>query len=302
MLEVKNLKKSYGDIKALNGISFLVEEGQVFGLLGPNGAGKTTTFNLIATLLKPDTGNILWEGKSIFENKTAWRKSMGFVPQHLAVYKELTAFENIMLMASLYGLKGKEAKERCIYLLEKIGLKERMNDKVNSFSGGMVRRLNLVMGLVHNPDIILLDEPTAGIDVQTKHKIYEFIRELTSKRKTVLYTTHLLKEAEELFDTVAIIDEGEIKAIGKVEDLVSKHAPSIILELTLSDFDGKEISISDLGQVKDNVLKTEIDSREKIAPVIEELISRGIEVKSIKIKGASLETVFLNLTGKELRD
>ena len=304
MLEVKELQKSYGEVKALKGVSFSVEKGVIFGLLGPNGAGKTTTFRILSTLLKPDGGEVFWEGKDIFTNRKWWKRVIGYVPQELALYDELSGLENTLLMTELYGLKGEEAKDRCIYLLERMGLKERMKDKAKNYSGGMKRRLNLIMGIVHNPEVILLDEPTAGIDVQTKIKIYDFIKELVKEGKTVLYTTHMLKEAEELFDIVGIIDEGNLKAIGKVEDLVSKYAPSVLLELRLKNFEGKESELNKLGNfmVEEKLLKLEIPSQREIANIVEKLNSLGIVIENMLIKGASLETVFLNLTGKELRD
>ena len=304
MLEVNQLQKSYGEVKALKGVSFSVEKGVIFGLLGPNGAGKTTTFRILSTLLKPDGGEVFWEGRDIFTNRKWWKRVIGYVPQELALYEELSGLENTLLMAELYGLKGKEAKDRCFYLLERIGLKERMKDKAKNYSGGMKRRLNLIMGIVHNPEVILLDEPTAGIDVQTKIKIYDFIKELVKEEKTILYTTHMLKEAEELFDIVGIIDEGNLKAIGKVEDLVSKYAPSVLLELRLKNFEGKESELNKLGNfmLEEKLLKLEIPSQREIANIVEKLNSLGIVIENMLIKGASLETVFLNLTGKELRD
>ncbi|BBB31719.1 antibiotic transport system ATP-binding protein [Thermotomaculum hydrothermale] len=304
MLEVKELKKSYGSVQALKGVSFKVNKEVIFGLLGPNGAGKTTTFKIISTLLNPDSGEVYWNGMGIFENKKKWKKIMGYVPQELALYDELTGLENMILMAELYGLKGKDAKDRSLFLLEKIGLKEKMNFKAKTYSGGMKRRLNLIMGIVHNPEIILLDEPTAGIDVQTKIKIYEFIRELVNEGKTILYTTHMLKEAEELFDVVGIIDEGNLKAIGKVDDLISKYAPNVILELRLRGDDKSLSEIEGLGEFdsEKNLLKLEIPSQKDIAKVVENLNSKRIVIESMVIKGASLETVFLKLTGKELRD
>ncbi len=304
MLEVRELRKSYGKLEALKGVSFSVKQGTIFGLLGPNGAGKTTTFKLISTLLKPDGGQIFWENKSIFENPKWWKGIIGYVPQDLALYEELTGFENVVLMAELYGLNGREAKERCVFLLEKIGLLERMNAKVKTYSGGMKRRLNLIMGIVHNPEVILLDEPTAGIDVQTKIKIYEFIKELVENGKTILYTTHMLKEAEELFDVVGIIDEGVLKAIGTVDELISKYAPSVLLEFKLRNIEDAESELNSMGKFnfEENVLKLEIPSQNNIAEVVERLNKIGAIIESMQIKGASLETVFLNLTGKELRD
>ena len=304
MLEVKNLKKSFGKIEALKGVSFSVKKGEIFGLLGPNGAGKTTAFKIIATLLKPDYGEILWQGKDILSHKKEWRKALGYIPQEIAIYEDLTGLENLMLFAGLYGLNREDAKKRCNYLLEKIGLLEKKDIKVKTYSGGMKRRLNLIMGIVHNPEVILLDEPTQGIDVQTKIKIYEFIEELVNDGKTILYTTHLLKEAEELFDTVAIIDEGILRATGSVNQLISEYAPSVLLELRLKSTEGKENELKKLGDFipEEGFLKLEIPHQKEIGGIIERLNSLNVVIENMVIKGASLETVFLNLTGKELRD
>ena len=304
MLEVKNLKKSFGKIEALKGVSFSVKKGEIFGLLGPNGAGKTTAFKIIATLLRSDYGEILWQGKDILSNTKEWRKALGYIPQEIAIYEELTGLENLMLFAGLYGLNREDAKKRSNYLFEKIGLLEKKDKKVKTYSGGMKRRLNLIMGIVHNPEVILLDEPTQGIDVQTKIKIYEFIEELVNDGKTILYTTHLLKEAEELFDTVAIIDEGSLKATGSVNQLISEYAPSVLLELRLKNTEGKESELKKLGNFipEDRFLKLEIPHQKEIGGVIERLNLMNMVIENMVIKGASLETVFLNLTGKELRD
>ncbi len=304
MLEVKSLEKSYGEVKALKGVSFKVENGIIFGLLGPNGAGKTTTFKIVSTLLNPDNGEVFWEGKNIFENKKWWKKKMGYVPQELAIYNELTGLENCILMAELYGLRGREAKRKSVFFLERIGLKDKINHKVKTYSGGMKRRLNLIMGLIHNPEVILLDEPTAGIDVQTKIKIYHFINELKKEGKTILYTTHMLKEAEELFDIVGIIDNGVIKAIGSVDKLIEEYAPSVLLELRLKNTENHIDFLSSLGEFNSEAgfLKLNVPSQSDIAGIIEKLNSKGIIIENMVIKGASLETVFLNLTGRELRD
>ncbi len=304
MLEVKNLKKSYGDIEALKGISFSVEKGIIFGLLGPNGAGKTTTFNIISTLFEPDEGSLFYDGNNIFENKSWWREKIGYVPQELAIYDDLTGYENVMLMASLYGLSKKEVKDKCVEFFEKIGLKERMGEKVKHYSGGMKKRLNLIMGLIHDPEVILLDEPTAGIDVQTKIKIYQFIDELIKEGKTILYTTHMLKEAEDIFHIVGIIDEGILKALGSVEYLVEKFAPENVVELSIKNGKDNREFLNGIGDLSEDFSKltVKVNNQNEIPSLIEKLLSEKIFIGSISIKKASLETVFLNLTGKELRD
>ncbi len=308
VLEVRELTKSYGQIRALKGISFSVGRGEIFGLLGPNGAGKTTAVSVISTLLKPDSGSVLYQGKDIFSNPRWWRKRIGFVPQEMAFYEELTAEENLLLWASLYGMPAREAKKRAWQLLEELNLASRGKDKVSTFSGGMKRRLNLALGLVHNPEFLILDEPTVGIDVHAKVYIREFLRNLAEQGVSMIYTTHQLEEAEQLCHRIAIMDEGRILVQGPLEDLLAslKESRTIILRgefereqlaEALSAFEGAELI-----NFSENKAIVELKEEEDIPELMGELLKRGLKISTVDIRKPNLETLFLKLTGKELRD
>ncbi len=308
MLEVNRLSKSFDGLKAVREISFKVKKGEIFGLLGPNGAGKTTTVSMIATLLKPDSGSVLYEGKDVYRNLRWWRKKIGVVPQETAFYEELSAEENLLLWAGLYGLDRKRAKKRAWQLLESLGLASRGKDKVAKYSGGMKRRLNLAIGLVHEPEFLLLDEPTVGIDVQTKIYIREFLRELAGSGVSMIYTTHQLEEAEQLCDRIAIMDEGQILAQGTLEELLALlgEKETIIIKGDFSD-QNLPSQISDLKDVRtisftEERLIVEVESENLLPQIMERFLSRGIKVDSVEVKRANLESLFIKLTGKELRD
>lgn len=212
MLEVNDLSKSFGDLRAVNHLSFGCKSGEIFGLLGPNGAGKTTTISMIAGLLPPDAGKIHVDGLDITHNPAEVKRRLGVVPQEIALYEDLTARENLDFWAGIYGLSGKALASRRDELLETVGLADRATDRVREFSGGMKRRLNLALGLVHTPKLVLLDEPTAGIDPQARLNILTVVRQLVEQGASVLYTTHYLEEAESLCDRLAIMDKGVVLA------------------------------------------------------------------------------------------
>ena len=201
MLKVENLYKNFGNIAAVDGISFEVKRGEVFGLLGPNGAGKSTTISIISTLLPPTEGEIFFEGESIFKNSKNLRQKLGIVPQDIALYPTLTGYENLRFWGNLYGLKGAELKERINEVADIIGLNERLKDKVKKYSGGMKRRLNIGAALLHKPDLLIMDEPTVGIDPQSRSHILDTVLKLSAQGMTIIYTTHYMEEAEELCST-----------------------------------------------------------------------------------------------------
>ncbi len=308
MLEVRDLEKSYGEREALRGISFQVREGEIFGLLGPNGAGKTTAVSIIATLLRPDSGRVLYEGRDVFSNLKWWRRKIGFVPQEMAFYEELSAMENMLLWASFYGLGRKEARRRSAEILEVLELSHRAKDRVSTFSGGMKRRLNLALGIIHNPEFLILDEPTVGIDVQARVYIREFLRELASRGTSMLYTTHQLEEAQQLCHRVAIMDAGEILVEGKVEELLKKAEENITIVLrgdfppmetlrpSLEKFSGKILSFSG------EKVALEVENEGAVAGLIKEMLEAGISLREVDIKKPDLEALFLKLTGRELRE
>src|SRR5690349_16038902 len=227
---VDALCKSYGSLKAVDNLSFRVAQGEAFGLLGPNGAGKTTTIGMIVGSLRPDTGRVTVDGESD-PTRPAIRRRIGVAPQALALYQDLTAEENLAFFGTLYGLTGSKLAERVAWALEFAGLQDRKADRVSGYSGGMQRRLNLVCGLLHDPPVILLDEPTVGVDPQSRNAIFDSIERLKRDGRTILYTTHYMEEAERLCDRVAIIDHGAILAIDTVEALLRRHGGDPTVEI-----------------------------------------------------------------------
>ncbi|MDX9752728.1 MAG: ABC transporter ATP-binding protein, partial [bacterium] len=256
MIQVENLHKRFGNLHAVDGISFSVKKGELFGFLGPNGAGKTTSLSMIAGLLKPDEGTVLIDEMDIWQTPLAVKKIIGLVPQEVSLYEELTARENLHFWGSLYSLSRSDLAKSIDTLLDRVGLADRANDPVAKFSGGMKRRLNLAAGLVHQPRLVFLDEPTVGIDPQSRNNILDFIRELAQAGTTIVFTTHHLEEAESLCERIAIMDHGKILATGSVEelaklvgdgDMISIHGKFSALEFK-SVFDNgsvKVISVAD---------------------------------------------------------
>ncbi len=309
VLEVRDLRKVFGDLTAVDGISFTVNEGEIYGFLGPNGAGKTTTISMICGLLRPTEGEVLVGGTSIADDPRAVKRRLGVVPQEVAVYEELGARTNLEFWGGIYGLKGKDLRDRVNMLLEQVGLEDRAAEPVKNFSGGMKRRLNLAMGLVHDPQLILLDEPTVGIDPQARHKILDIVEQIVARGRTVLYTTHYLEEAEALCDRLAIIDHGRILAEGTVEELKARLGEGSLLTVqgrfkagelasavgTVAGLQAVEIS-DDRGML--------LVGREAsgVGQALEGLFQAGLTFDDITIKEPNLEDLFLNLTGRELRD
>jgi len=303
MIKAANLKKRYGDIVALDDVSFEVERGETFGLLGPNGAGKTTTIQVLCGLLKPDGGEVELDGKrdpSLVEV----RLSLGVVPQALAIYEELSAEENLRFFGRIYGLSGRKLKERIRRCLDIAGLRERSKGRVSKYSGGMKRRLNMVCSFLHEPPILLLDEPTVGVDPQSRNLIFDTIEDMKKQGRTIIYTTHYMEEAQRLCDRVAILDHGRILDMDSVENLIVKHGgPSHIeaeIEEKMSDFDKIKPFIEDK-----NVQFEETKIRFATSQPMESLamLNRsGVRFSSLKVQTADLEDVFLNLTGRRLRD
>lgn len=306
-IEVKNLVKHFGNVKALDGVNLTIEKGVIFGLLGPNGAGKTSFINCILGLIDYDNGEIYINGSKHQPSSIDFKRMIGIVPQELAIYENLSAIDNLYFFGSIYGLKGRHLKERAAELLKLTGLFERRKNKVATYSGGMKRRLNLAVGLIHNPEIILMDEPTVGIDPQSRNLIYELIRSLKEKGVTILYTTHYIEEAEHLCDRIAIIDLGKIVADGSLDELikvvgsydriqidfkksVSCDAFQGIFENALIDVDGCRLNISTQ------------NGRERLPEIMRKIENCGYEIMSATVISPNLETVFLHLTGKDLRD
>mgnify|MGYP001823255548 CR=1 FL=1 len=309
VLQVDSLRKEFDDLVAVADISFAVPEGEIFGFLGPNGAGKTTSISMICGLLAPTAGEILVGGRSVLSDPREVKAMMGVVPQEVAIYEELSARENLVFWGGIFGLKGAELATRVDRLLVQVGLDDRAKEPTKNFSGGMKRRLNLAMGLINDPRLILLDEPTVGIDPQARRKILDVVKDLTDEGRTVIYTTHYLEEAEELCDRVAIIDHGKILAMGTVPDLQTQLGEGSLLTVQ-GAFAGSELTatvdaIEGLMPIEiadDRAMLLVARDGPGVSACLENLFSRGMTFDDISIKEPNLEDLFLKLTGRELRN
>ncbi|HNH26596.1 MAG TPA: ATP-binding cassette domain-containing protein, partial [Anaerolineales bacterium] len=250
ILEVQNLEKNYGDFKAVKGISFDIKEGEIFSLLGPNGAGKTTTISMLSTLYTPTAGDATIAGHSITKAPMAVRNAIGVVPQDLALYEDLNARENLTFWGQMYGLGGSALKNRVEEVLNQIGLVDKAKDRVKTYSGGMKRRVNIGVGLLHKPKLLFMDEPTVGIDPQSRRAILDTVKDLNKQGMTVLYTTHYMEEAEELSDRVGIIDHGELIAIGTQKELTKQVGETETLILHISENEDPEALVTAFKGIK----------------------------------------------------
>ncbi|MFQ6039013.1 MAG: ABC transporter ATP-binding protein, partial [Candidatus Aminicenantales bacterium] len=299
MLRIEHLSKTFNGIKAVDDISFTVREGEIFGFLGPNGAGKTTTISMISGLLKPDSGRIVINSLDIEDHLTAIKKIMGVVPQEMAFYEELSARENLMFWGRLHGVRRKTLEKRIHEYLKATGLLGRENEPLKNYSGGMKRRINLIIGLIHEPRLLLLDEPTLGIDVQTKLNIAALIKQASSRGTTILYTTHNLQEAEDLCDRIAIMDEGKILAVGTLEELIQIVGEKDLVIITgeFSVDQGRHIVLryedAAIFSLKPGKIILSLDASRKMPLLLEEFFRAGIKVDDISIKQPNLESVFL---------
>ena len=307
MIEATNLVKSFGSLTAVDNLSLTIKEGETIGLLGPNGAGKTTTIGMLVGLTSPDSGNVEIRsgkaGKSSTQrsatgspSSSTVRQRIGVAPQALSLYGELTAAENLKFFGSLYGLAGGKLKSRIEETLEIAGLKDRRNDRVATFSGGMKRRLNIAVALIHEPEVILLDEPTVGVDPQSRNHIFERIEQMQKDGLTILYTTHYMEEAQRLCDRVAIMDHGKILALDTVEGLLEKHGGRSVVSATLHP----QSSRTNLpAEPQGDLLRFESDDPIK---EVTRLTEAGVRFQGLQIANSDLESVFLELTGRQLRD
>jgi len=308
-IEVKNLKKSFGDFQAVQGVDFAAIQGEVLSLLGPNGAGKSTTISMLSGLLAPSDGNAFIMGHSVIEEPEVAKANLGVVPQDIALYPDLSARENLVFWGKMYGLRGAVLKERVDEVLDIIGLADRQKDHIDKFSGGMKRRVNIGVALLHQPAVVIMDEPTVGIDPQSRRHILDNIKELNREGMTVLYTTHYMEEAAELSDHIAIMDNGEIIAYGTHDELIKLVGERTRIDLELNtesaivfpawqSLDGVSNIDASNGQV--TVL---VDDSNRILPHLFEAASQaGVRITSVDIQEPNLETVFLHLTGRALRD
>ncbi|MEQ6124109.1 ABC transporter ATP-binding protein [Pseudotenacibaculum sp. MALMAid0570] len=306
MIQVTNLSKSYSDIKAVDGVSFFIKRGEVFGLLGPNGAGKSTTLHMMSSLLKSDTGTIQIDGVTLNGDSKKFKQLIGVVPQEISLYEELSAYDNLMFWGNLYKIPSKELKERISKTLQLIGLFDRKNDLIKTYSGGMKRRINIAAALLHQPKVLLMDEPTVGIDPQSRNHIFEVIEELNKQGMTIIYTTHYMEEVERLCNSIAIIDSGKIIAQGTQEELQELVPAKEIVELEFNFLsENQVIQLKEMLSYqmiqKENKLIIESSVRE-LSQIITACNSLDLTIKDIQLQKINLETIFLNLTGKQLRD
>lgn len=308
LLKIRNLEKKFDDIKALEGINFEVKKGEILGLLGPNGAGKSTTISIISTLISRYNGSVTYKGEAVDKSNKEYLNKIGVVPQEIALYQEMTGLENLNFFAKAYNIKGKKLNERIKEIKDTIGIDKRLKDKVKTYSGGMQRRLNIGVALMHKPDLLIMDEPTVGIDPQSRKHILDTVLELNNKGMTIIYTSHYMEEVEYLCDRIYILDKGNIIASGTKNELIEKIDSKNILKIKFSNISIELKNILNKFKyskinLENNEFKIETKNAEKIMEEIFELSKNFKEsILSVDVNRPNLETLFLHLTGKDLRD
>jgi ABC-2 type transport system ATP-binding protein len=309
IIEVRKLVKRYGELTAVDSVSFEVREGEIFGLLGPNGAGKTTTIAILSCLIPPTSGTVLVAGIDVTRDSLAARSKIGVVPQEVALYPSLSARENLAFWGRMYGVPSEALSRRIDEILETVELTERAGNRLDTFSGGMKRRVNIAAGLLHRPEVLFLDEPTVGIDPQTRRNILDLVKDLNARGLSVLYTTHYLEEAEFLCDRIGIMDEGKMIAIGTRPELTAGIGMSEVITIAADGLrDELARWIGSLPEVEDvSLLEGEVTVNAKagsnlLPTLVERLSADGARIHSIDVSAPNLESVFLHLTGKSLRN
>jgi ABC-2 type transport system ATP-binding protein len=310
IVKLEQLTKKFGEITAVDKMTLEIEEGEIFGLLGPNGAGKSTAINMITGLLTIDKGSISILGKDIRKDKKAAKSNIGIVPQDIAIYEDLTSLENVKFFASLYGLRGKALEEAALEALEFAGLSDKKKDFPKNFSGGMKRRLNIACAIAHKPKLIIMDEPTVGIDPQSRNHILQSVKKLNDMGSTIIYTSHYMEEVEEICTRIAIMDHGKVIALGTSEELKNLINDKDVVEVTISDpmsmvSKEKIREISGVENVETNEITVKITSAMEVAnldKIIQYFVKNNIAIKSVESKTPDLESVFLSMTGRKLRD
>lgn len=307
MIDVLNLKKSFDTIDALKGISFNIPQGECYGLLGPNGAGKTTTISIMSTLVEPNGGEVSIAGYNLKKNPLECKKNIGVVTQEIALYNELSAYDNLLFWGGLYNVPKKELIARIDETVDMLGLTDRKNDKLKTYSGGMKRRINIASALLHKPNVLFMDEPTVGIDPQSRNLIFEVVEKLHKDGMTIVYTTHYMEEAERLCDRIGIIDNGEIIAQGTLDELRTSYSmkESVVISFTnLSDERYTAITNDwkDLQRFDDTIHFYSMNIQGDLSRIILKCNEVGLDILNIDIKKINLENIFLSLTGKQLRD
>jgi ABC-2 type transport system ATP-binding protein len=308
-IQVQDLKRSFGDLQAVKGVRFSAHTGEVLSLLGPNGAGKSTTISMLSGLLAPDAGDASIMGHSIRNDEEAAKACLGVVPQEIALYPDLSARENLVFWGKMYGLRGQELQTRVDEVLAVIGLTDRQKDRVGTFSGGMKRRVNIGAALLHHPEVVIMDEPTVGIDPQSRRHILDNVKELNRQGMTVLYTTHYMEEAAELSDHIAIMDQGQVIAYGTHDELIRLVGEQTRVDLTTS-VPGESLlaafqNVKGVSQAssQNGTVTILVDDSNRVLPGLFEAANReGARITSVDIQEPNLEAVFLHLTGRALRD
>jgi ABC-2 type transport system ATP-binding protein len=308
---VTGLVKRFGDLAAVDGVTFSIHEGEIFGLLGPNGAGKTTTISVISGLIEPSEGEVLVDGASVRVAPGKVKAALGVVPQEIALYPTLTALENLRFWGRMYGLTGALLEERVAEALEVAGLADRAKERIETYSGGMKRRINIAAGIMHHPKVLIMDEPTVGIDPQSRNHILETVKELNRRGMTLVYTSHYMEEVEFLCDRVGIIDQGKLIALGTIDELKRLVGDETVIAIAASDVtDATAASLQAVPGVAGVSHDAEAgtldvlaaDSSAVLAPVIDTINDAGGRISAIEIREPNLESVFLHLTGRALRD
>lgn len=308
-IRLENLVKKYNGNAAVSGISLTIKKGELFGLLGPNGAGKSTTISMIVGLLKPAEGSIFINGEDALKNSMSVKKLIGLVPQDIALYPTLTARENLAFWGRMYGLSGKTLKERINEVLEIASLDSRKDEKIQNYSGGMKRRINIAAALLHRPEILIMDEPTVGIDPQSRNHILETVKKLNRDGMTVIYTSHYMEEVEYLCTRIGIIDHGKIIALGEKDELKKslsgRDRIEIIVPKVTADIVERIKSLGSISKIERDEDKLSIlagDSAAALSEIFNLITKSNKKISSINIEEPNLESVFLNLTGRALRD
>jgi len=311
ILVIKGLRKLYGNLEAVKDVSFEIEQGEIFSLLGPNGAGKTTVISMISCLIQPTAGEAWIGGHSILHDSLGVKRLIGVVPQELALYEPLTARQNLLFWGQMYGMERKLLNARIPEVLEEVSLSDRANDRIEKYSGGMKRRLNIAVGLLHKPQLMFMDEPTVGIDPQNRRNILDMIKALRDQGMTVLYTTHYMEEAAELSNRVGIIDHGELIALGTLGELTHLVGELETLCLHFNEDDSLEAVLPKFAAIAGvkaaaiseyQVILTAIEAEEILPAAVSTAQRAGLRIRAIDIEEPNLETVFLHLTGRALRD
>ena len=305
MLTIENVTKRFGEIVALDRVSLSLARGEFFGLLGPNGAGKTTLMSLVAGLRAPDSGSISISGKRVGPNAMAPRHELGFVPQAIALYEELSAEENLRLFGKLYGLAGQELRARVDHGLHAAQLFERRQDKVQTYSGGMKRRINVVASILHRPALLLCDEPTVGVDPQSRNAIFEFLQRLNADGMTIVYSTHYMEEATRLCSRIAIIDHGRLLALGTLDELLTHLPFSELVRIARNDQTTAQMqALAEYGEITkaEDAYLFKLRDGLRFSEFFAAAEELGLPYRYFNIRRPTLEDLFLHLTGKNLRD